>query len=115
MTTPTNPKYRLFPNGSSHMIWMSRNCDQCWKAWNGKTQGRNRKCAIESDIALNGCAFGSLLPGNPTPADEKRAAKIAKRLGWDGVSYLENDCPERQEKRPKTMPKQKPITGGLFS
>jgi pyridoxal biosynthesis lyase PdxS len=75
------------------MIWRGANCDRCWKSHVNEKTGKSR-CAIENAIALGSATDGSFLAGGiRTPA---HAARLAKRLGWDGVSYLETDCPERE-------------------
>lgn len=94
----SEPSYTVFPNGSSFMDWNARNCDRCWKSHVTEATGKSR-CAIENAIAYGAASDGTLLGGGlRTPA---MAARIAKRLGWDGDEYLETDCPEREEKRPK--------------
>ena len=86
------------------MCWMDANCDRCWKGVVSNKTGKSR-CAIENAIALASGTDGSLMHGGGTPPE--KAAKVAARLGWDGVSYLENNCPEREEKRPAKSRKQK--------
>lgn len=89
------PSYCLFPNGTSFMAWEDRNCSRCWKRAGENINGRNHNCSIESNIALSAAFDGSLMH-----MGEKRAERLAKRLNWDGMDYLETDCPEREEKRP---------------
>lgn len=105
-----NPSYSLFPNGTSHMIWMDRNCDRCWKGPTINQVGRNPRCSIETAIAIATITDGSLLHDGTTKP--QKAAKIAARLKWDGKCYLCHDCPEREEKRPKQHhnPKQETAT-----
>jgi len=105
------PDYMLFPNGTSHMIWTGRNCDRCWKRMPSEGQGRNTKCCIETAIAIASITDGSLLHDNTT--SPKKAAAIAARLNWDGKTYLETDCPEREEKRPKQHRKARQEKGTL--
>lgn len=94
----SEPSYSVFPNGTSHMTWTDRNCDRCWKSHVNEKTGRSR-CAIENAIYYGAASDGTLLGGGlRTPAV---AARLAARLGWDGNDYLETDCPEREEKRPK--------------
>ena len=100
----SNNRFSLFPNGTSFMCWMDANCDRCWKGVVSNKTGKSR-CAIENAIALASGTDGSLMHGGGTPPE--KAAKVAARLGWDGVSYLENNCPEREEKRPAKSRKQK--------
>ena len=101
--------FDVFPNGTSFMVWYGRNCDRCWKSKVNEATGKSH-CAIEHAIALGSCSDGTLTgDGARTPAQAKR---LADRLGWDGASYLETECPERQEKRPKRA-KQKPKQSGL--
>lgn len=94
MSTPA-PDYRLFPNGTAFMMWTERNCDLCLKQMPAGGAGENPKCAIETAIALGACTDGTLLHDGTKPAEE--AADLARRLNWDGVSYLETDCPEIEE------------------
>jgi hypothetical protein len=49
-------------------------------------------CDIENAIALASATDGTLLHGGYTPIN--KADAIAKRLNWDGRSYLEHDCTE---------------------
>jgi len=86
-------RFALFPNGTSFMMWNDRNCDRCVKRYdeNKHVQGRS-KCDIENAIALASATDGTLLHGGHTPPN--KADKIARRLKWDGHTYLEHDCPE---------------------
>ena len=89
-------RFAVFPNGTSHMIWRDHNCDRCWKSRVNEKTGKSR-CAIEYAIALASVTDGTFLAdGSRTP---KHAARLAKRLEWDGVSYLGNDCPERRARK----------------
>lgn len=99
------PTFDVFPNGTSFMIWHERNCSQCWKCPKAEHSGHNKKCAIEDAIAFAAATDGSLLHDGLT--SREKATAIAARLNWDGISYLENDCPEREEKRPPSPPKPK--------
>ena len=102
------PTFEVFPNGTSFMVWYGRNCDRCWKSKVNEATGKSH-CAIEYAIAVGSVSDGTLLAeGMRTTAQAKR---IADRLGWDGISYLETDCPERKEKRPKQS-KRKPKQQG---
>jgi len=74
------------------MIWSERNCDQCIKGPKPDLVGNNTECAIEQSIAIAAATDGSLLHDGMTPMN--KADAIAKRLNWDGKSYLENNCPE---------------------
>jgi len=74
------------------MMWSDRNCDRCVKGPKSNHVGRNTACAIEDAIALASATDGSLLHGGYTPIN--KANEIARRLNWDGHSYLEHDCPE---------------------
>lgn len=89
------PDYSLFPNGTSHMIWAGRNCDQCIKRYDESKMsgGVNPQCSLEHAIAIASATDGTLLHGGITP--HNKAAAIAARLEWDGESYLQHDCPER--------------------
>jgi len=84
--------YRPFPNGTAFMVWTERNCDRCWKAKVSELTQRSR-CPIENAIARGAISDGTI------------PQRIAKRLGWDGKTYLETDCQEREETRPKTHKK----------
>jgi hypothetical protein len=98
MTTATEqtelPKFRLFPNGTSFMIWADRNCDSCVKCFREERAvcGMNPACEIENAIALACATDGSLLHSGSTP--HNKADAIARRLNWDGRGYLTNNCPE---------------------
>jgi hypothetical protein len=88
------PSFSVFPNGTSHMLWMERNCDRCVKRYDEEKHSKGRsECDIENAIALASATDGSLLHSGHTPMN--KAAAIAKRLNWDGESYLTHDCPER--------------------
>ena len=88
------PDFALFPNGTSFMMWMDRNCDRCIKGYDEKKHHDGRsECDIENAIALASGSNGTLLHGGYTPLN--KADAIAKRLNWDGRNYLEHDCPER--------------------
>lgn len=86
------PRYAVFPNDTSFMMWNDRNCDRCVKGPKPDIVGRNMACPIEDAIALASALDGSLLHDGFTPPN--KAAAIAARLNWDGKSYLEHDCPE---------------------
>lgn len=87
------PRFSLFPNGTSHMIWMERNCDRCVKCFDPSKHDSGRSdCDIENAIALAAATDGTLLHDGLTAPN--KADAIAKRLNWDGQSYLENNCPE---------------------
>ncbi len=105
------PDFDLFPNGTSFMIWQSRNCDRCWKCPKADHSGHNHKCAIENAIALAACSDGSLLHDGTT--SRKKAEAIAQRLKWDGMNYLETDCPEREEKPAQRYQARKMLPGML--
>jgi len=87
------PRYALFPNGTSFMCWMDRNCDRCIKGYDEKKHHKGRSdCDIENNIAIASGSDGTLTHGGYTPLN--KADAIARRLNWDGVTYLEHDCPE---------------------
>ncbi len=94
MSTKINfPRFALFPNGTSFMMWTDRNCDRCIKRYDDTKHAQGRsECDIENAIGLASCTDGTLLHGGATPPN--KADAIARRLTWDGQSYLENDCPE---------------------
>lgn len=94
----SEPSYSIFSNGSSHMMWMDRNCDRCWKSTVNEKTGKSR-CPMENAIGFGAASDGTLIGAGRLT--RKQAAKLASRLGWDGNGYLETDCPEREEKRPK--------------
>lgn len=91
-------RHSVFPNGTSFMCWLDRNCDRCRKgpskavAEGDTDNGLNPLCSIESAIALSSCLDGTLDDFAGLPP----AAEIMRRLNWDGESYLEHDCPERE-------------------
>jgi hypothetical protein len=97
----SEPTYDLFPNGTSHMMWRDRSCDCCWKSRVDEATGKSR-CAIEYAIAAASVFDGTLIADGVI--GRARAERLAKRLNWDGKSYLRTDCPERQEKRQKYTP-----------
>lgn len=87
------PRFALFPNGTSCMVWMDRNCDRCVKNYDEKKHVNGRSdCDIENAIARAAGTDGCLTHGGHTPLN--KADAIAKRLNWDGNSYLTNNCPE---------------------
>lgn len=87
------PRFSIFPNGTSHMIWLVRNCDRCIKNYDPEKHANGRsECDIENAISLASATDGSLLHDGITPPN--KADAIARRLNWDGQSYLEHDCPE---------------------
>lgn len=88
----STPSFDIFPNGTSHMIWRERNCDRCIKGPKPEIEGHNEACPIEDAIAMAAATDGSLLHDGGTPLN--KADSIAKRLNWDGESYLTNNCPE---------------------
>src|ERR1044072_3078833 len=84
------PRFSIFPNGTSHMIWRERNCDRCIKTFdpNKHPSGRS-ECDIENAIAFASATDGTLLHCGATPPN--KADAIARRLNWDGQSYLDHD------------------------
>lgn len=87
------PRFGIFPNGTSHMFWSERNCDRCVKLYDEDKHSNGRSgCDIENAIAIASATDGTLLHDGMTPMN--KAAAIAKRLNWDGQSYLTHDCPE---------------------
>lgn len=92
-STTSLPRYALFPNGTSFMIWNDRNCDRCVKRYDEEKHSNGRsECDIENAISIASATDGTLLHGGYTPLN--KADAIAKRLNWDGKSYLEHACPE---------------------
>lgn len=88
----SGPTFSLFPNGTSFEIWYCQNCDRCTKGPGPEPEGENPLCNIETAIALACCTDGTLLnDGINTP---EAAADMARRLNWDGRSYLPHNCPE---------------------
>ena len=93
MKNETTPRFDLFPNGTSFMIWCGQNCDRCVKGYDESKHKNGRSgCDIETAIALSAGSDGTLLHGGFTPIN--KADAIARRLNWDGQSYLEHACPE---------------------
>ena len=93
MSASQFPRFSIFPNGTGHMIWMSRNCDDCIKRFDPeKHMNGFSGCAIENAISMAAASDGTLLHGGLTAPNKANA--IARRLNWDGESYLENNCPE---------------------
>lgn len=93
MTSNQHPSFSLFPNGTSFMIWSERNCDRCVKGYDeNKHSNGESDCDIENAIAKASVFDGTLLHSSSTPMN--KADAIAKRLKWDGRSYLQHDCPE---------------------
>lgn len=75
------------------MVWMDRNCDRCVKRFDPEKHASGRsECDLENAISLASATDGTLLHGGFTPPNKANA--IARRLEWDGESYLEHDCPE---------------------
>lgn len=91
--------YRPFPNGSSFGDWNCANCDRCWKSKVSDATGRSR-CPVENAIALASVSDGQI------------PRRIAKRLNWDGKTYLTTNCPEREEKRPQQPKSAKKTANG---
>lgn len=88
------PRFAVFPNGTSFMMWNERNCDVCVKRYDAsKHLSGFSDCDIENAIAIASATDGRLTHGGYTPIN--KADAIAKRLNWDGRTYLEHDCPER--------------------
>ena len=87
------PSFSVFPNGTSHMIWREHNCDRCIKRFDDSKHTKGRSdCDIENAISIAGATDGSLLHDGLTPFN--KADAIARRLKWDGQSYLTHNCPE---------------------
>ena len=85
--------FAVFPNGTSYMIWLERNCDRCVKRYDqDKHSNGQSECDIENAIAMASATDGTLLHCESTPMN--KADAIAKRLNWDGKSYLTTNCPE---------------------
>lgn len=95
MEQPTeSPSFVFFPNGTSHMIWRSENCDRCVKRYVEDKDSKGRSdCEIENAIFVAAATDGTLLHGGLTPMN--KADAIARRLNWDGQGYLTTNCPER--------------------
>ena len=87
-------KSRLFPNGTSLMTWLGRNCDKCVKRFDpSRHKGGQSDCDIEKAIFIASETDGTLTLCNRIMPLNKAAA-IAKRLHWDGQRYLTQNCPE---------------------
>jgi hypothetical protein len=94
MTETQTTRFAVFPNGTSFMVWSDHNCDRCVNGYDETKHAQGRsECDIENAIALSAATDGTLLHGGWTPMN--KADAIAKRLKWDGRTYLEHDCPER--------------------
>lgn len=75
------------------MIWSERNCDRCVKGYDESKHSKGRSgCDIENAISHSVTTDGTLLHSGDTPIN--KADAIAKRLNWDGKTYLDHDCPE---------------------
>ena len=75
------------------MMWNDSNCDRCVKGYDPEKHASGRSgCDIENAIALASATDGTLLHSGHTPIN--KADAIARRLNWDGKSYLEHNCPE---------------------
>lgn len=88
----SGPTFSLFPNGTSFESWYCQNCDRCTKGPGPEPEGENPLCNIETAIALACCTDGTLL--NDGINTTEAAADMARRLNWDGRSYLPHNCPE---------------------
>lgn len=87
------PDFSLFPNGTGYRLWNERNCARCLKRFDEtKHLTGASECDIETAIALASALDGTLLHCGQTPVN--KADAIARRLHWDGRSYLQHDCPE---------------------
>jgi hypothetical protein len=66
-------RFALFPNGTSFMMWLDRNCDQCVKCYDeNKHKGGRSDCDIENAIALASATDGTLLHGGYTPMNKAK-------------------------------------------
>lgn len=75
------------------MVWLDRNCDRCVKRFDPEKHLHGRsECDIENAISIASASDGTLLHGGTTPIN--KADAIARRLNWDGHSYLDHNCPE---------------------
>lgn len=75
------------------MIWSERNCDRCIKRYDEEKHVKGTsECDIENAIAMASALDGTLLHCGNTPIN--KADAVARRLNWDGQSYLTHDCPE---------------------
>lgn len=89
----STPRFAIFPNGTSYMVWSERNCDRCVKRYDESRHNNGRSdCDIENAISIASASDGTLLHGGTTPVN--KADAIARRLKWNGESYLTADCPE---------------------
>jgi len=61
------PCFSIFPNGTTYMMWMDRNCERCVKGPKADMVGRNEACPIEDAIALASATDGTLLHDGFTP------------------------------------------------
>jgi hypothetical protein len=85
---PENPRFAVFPNGTSYMMWMDQNCDRCVKCYDERKHPDGRSdCDIENAIAIAAATDGTLLHDGMTPMN--KADAIAKRL----------NCPHNVAKR----------------
>lgn len=67
--------------------------ERCAKGYDeAKYSNGKSECDIENAISRAGGTDGTLLHAGHTPMN--KADAIARRLKWDGKSYLEHDCPE---------------------
>lgn len=56
------PRFAVFPNGTSHMIWMERNCDRCVKRYDEAKHTKGvSECDIENAISIASVLDGTLL------------------------------------------------------
>ncbi len=75
------------------MIWYGRNCDRCVKRYDEAKHSKGlSECDIENAISIAAATDGSLLLDGKVPMN--KADALARRLKWDGQTYLEHDCPE---------------------
>lgn len=89
----TDPTYQPFPGAWAYTRWHASNCAQCKKGPKPDQCGPNEACDIENAMTLSSMFGGSMLLGGEVTQDQ--AAAMAKRLDWDGVSYIPNEqCPE---------------------
>lgn len=85
-------EYRPFPNGASFRMFMAHNCERCKKGPSPDLIGSNESCEIENTLALASCLDGTMfLCGENS---KEKVEELARRLNWDGVDYIENNCPE---------------------
>lgn len=89
---PVSLPYRPFRQAADFVAWSEANCWQCEKGPAPDQDGENEACDIENALTLSSLCGGSI--NDPIIGGPVKAAEIAERLGWNGISSLPCKCRE---------------------